>query len=91
AAGGFTPGQRLLLVSLLQEWPLPLSKTIEAALRRDGLVARRTKPRRYKGRTHAIEEARLTGRGEEEAKRLWDSLGRDERAQLRAQAMRSGL
>jgi hypothetical protein len=86
-----SPGEEQILVSLLQGWPIGADLKLERRLHRARLVERKTLRRTFKGRTHDIGEPRLTGRGEEAARVVWDRMSRDERAELRAAALRSGL
>jgi hypothetical protein len=84
------PVEEAFLIALAQGWPTH-APAADRRLRKLGLVAPRRFTRRLKGRPHTIEEPRLTGAGEEKAQLLWEGLDRDERAALRAQAMKAGL
>lgn len=87
----YTRTERLVLVSLLQGWPYAPTRSMRQQLQRRGLIGVKTAPRSHNGRACHVEEPRLTGRGEQQARALWDGLTRDERSDLREAALRSGL
>lgn len=86
-----TPTEQLVLVSLLQGWPYAPKDPMRRRLQKRGLVAVKDRRKAHNGRACTIHEPRLTGAGEELARSIWDGLGRDQRAALRAAALSSGL
>jgi hypothetical protein len=87
----YSAGERLLLVALLQGWNDVADLEARRSLEARGLVAARTVRRQRGSKIHRLEEPCLTGAGEHEARIIWDGLGRDERNELRAIALKAGL